>query len=153
MNEKIQVDESGKVDSDRRSFLATFTAASVGLLGAVAGVLGVGFLYPIKREPKPALFVCLESEVPADEPLEIKDPIGRKALLMRGAAGDMLVVGTVCSHLGCTVFYRPEKKIFECPCHMGVFDGEGNPVSGPPQVPLERYPVEVRDGKVFVQFS
>ena len=34
-----------------------------------------------------------------------------------------------------------------------VFDADGNPVSGPPERPLERYPVVVREGRIFVQFA
>ena len=122
-------------------------------MGILSGVIGWGFLYPIPRETPPALFACLESEIPNGKPLEISDPQGRKVLLMRKADGGIMAIRTVCSHLGCTVFYRPKTKMFECPCHQGVFDEEGNPVSGPPQTPLGRYPIEARNGKIFIQFA
>jgi cytochrome b6-f complex iron-sulfur subunit len=51
------------------------------------------------------------------------------------------------------VYYRPQKKVFECPCHQGVFDADGNPTAGPPVSPLNKYETEVRGGKVFVQFA
>ncbi len=146
MNEKTD-----KVE--RRKFLSTLTTVAISLAGGVSLFVGAGFLYPVpKRKPGP-LFVCLEYEIPCKEALEIKDPKGRKVLLMRKDSGEIMAIGTVCTHLGCAVYYRQGKRIFECPCHQGVFDGEGNPVSGPPRQPLERYPVEVREGKVFVHFA
>jgi len=138
---------------ERRKFLGKLTALAVSVLGGFAAFIAGGFLYPVQRRKPPALFVCLESELPPGRPLEIKDPKGRSVLLMRKTDGPLLAVGTVCSHLGCQVFYRPKKKQFDCPCHEGVFDAEGNPVSGPPRLPLDRYPTQVRRGKVFVQFS
>ena len=145
--------EKNQVDTGRRMFMGWLTAAALALLGAFAAFVGGGFIFPIKRKKPEPLFVCLKSEVPKTEPLEIKDPIGRKVLLMSKLDGELMAIGTVCSHLGCAVFYRPKKKTFECPCHSGVFDQGGNPVSGPPQKPLQRYPVMVKQGKVFIQFA
>jgi Rieske Fe-S protein len=38
---------------------------------------------------------------------------------------------------------------FECPCHEGLFNLEGRPIAGPPDRPLARIEVEVRDGMVW----
>jgi len=140
-------------DPGRRSFLGLVAATSASLAIGLLAYIGGGFLYPIGKRKPPPLFVCLESAVPEDEPLEIKDPAGRRVLLMRRGTGELMAVSTVCPHLGCAVYYRPEKRIFECPCHQGVFDGEGERVSGPPQRALDRYPTEIREGRVFVQFA
>jgi Rieske Fe-S protein len=51
-----------------------------------------------------------------------------------------------CTHLGCNVRFREGE--FRCPCHNGVFDAEGNPVSGPVTDPLERMPTRIRNGVV-----
>jgi len=124
------------------------------LAGLVAAGVGIGFLYPVARRKARPLFICLESEVPKDRPLEFKDLQGRKVLLMyRKGSGELTAFGTVCTHLGCTVFWHPEKGLFECPCHAGVFDSDGVPISGPPQRPLKRYPILLRQGKIFVQFA
>ena len=105
--------------------------------------IGGGFLYPVRRGKAPAQFVCLESEVPGEKPLEIIDLKGRKVLLLRRSDGALMALGTVCTHLGCAVYYRPKQEKFDCPCHQGVFDGTGKPVAGPPREPLERFPVEM----------
>ena len=137
----------------RRNVLGILAGGTLACAAGAFAVVGGRFLYPVgKRKPAP-LFVCLESEVPREKSLEIRDPAGRKVFLMRRPDGELITMGTVCTHLGCAVFYRPEQRIFECPCHQGVFDGDGNPVAGPPRRRLDRYPTEVREGKVFVQFA
>ena len=140
---------------DRRKALSKLSIGALSVLGGAGLFLAGGFLYPIPKETPPALFVCLESQAPrtVGQSLNILDPQGRKVLLMREAAGTLSAIRTVCTHLGCAVFYRPDKEIFECPCHQGIFDAQGNPISGPPERPLQRYPLEVRDGKVFIQFA
>ena len=137
----------------RRNFLGKIAGGSVAAMGGLVAFMGVGFLYPLeKRKPKP-LFICFENDIPDGKPFPITDLTGRTVFLIRGKDSELLAVSTVCTHLGCAVFYRSEDQIFDCPCHQGVFDIEGNPVSGPPERPLDRYPVEVRGGKVFIEFS
>lgn len=140
--------------SPTRRELAQWAAAGGGcLLAGAAAALGAGFLYPIERRPRKPVFVCLKPELPPGHPREITDPGGRKVMLLRRADDTILAISTICTHLGCAVYYRPKQNHFECPCHQGLFDAEGVPTAGPPRRPLERYPVEVRDGKVFVQFT
>ncbi len=135
----------------RREFAAACSAGALAC-GAAAIVAG-GFLFPVRRGASKPLFICLESEMKLDGQREIRDLEGRKVLMLLKENGEILALSTICTHLGCAVYYRPVKKIFECPCHQGFFDGEGNPTAGPPREPLVRYPVEIREGKVFVRFS
>jgi cytochrome b6-f complex iron-sulfur subunit len=137
----------------RRKFLTSLMGAVIAVAGGMGIFMAGGFLYPVARKKPEPRFICFSGDVPHDKPLEISDPAGRKVLLMRKQDGSLMAISTTCTHLGCTVYYREAKKIFECPCHQGVFDYEGNPVSGPPQTPLERYPVDIRDEMVFIQFS
>ena len=120
-------------------------------MGGFAGFIAGGFLYPIPRRKPAFTFICLESELKTGF-REIRDPKGRLVLLMKKQDGSLAAMSTVCTHLGCNVFFRPGKHLFECPCHQGFFDENGGVISGPPQRPLDRYSVEVRKGKVFVQF-
>lgn len=140
-------------EGDRRTFLGKLWAAALALAAGSAAFIAGGFLYPIARRKSPPLFVCLESQVSPGKPLAIKDPEGRNVLLLRKEGGEIVALGSVCPHLGCTVYYRPQKNVFECPCHQGVFDADGNPVAGPPEQPLNHYETEVRGGKVFVHFA
>ena len=65
--------------------------------------------------------------------------------------GNFVVFSRVCSHLNCLVRWEESKKQFLCPCHGGVFDEEGNVVAGPPPKALEKLPVKVEDGVLYVK--
>ena len=53
-----------------------------------------------------------------------------------------------CMHLGCPVRYISAAERFVCPCHGGVYDYTGEPVSGPPVRPLDRFYTRVHNGEV-----
>lgn len=64
-------------------------------------------------------------------------------------AGNTIVIHTttgykalslICTHNGCTVNYRGTAG-FNCPCHGGTFDANGNVTGGPPPSPLQSYNV------------
>ena len=59
----------------------------------------------------------------------------------------------VCTHLGCIVRWEAGMEHLYCACHGGMFDRAGRVVGGPPPRPLPRYPVEVREGQVFVKIK
>jgi Rieske Fe-S protein len=68
----------------------------------------------------------------------------KPALLVRLATGEYRSMSAVCTHLGCTVQYRPESKQIWCACHNGCYDLNGKNVSGPPPRALDNYDVQVR---------
>ena len=54
-----------------------------------------------------------------------------------------------CTHLTCPVLPAVDKGELHCPCHEGVFDLlSGRPLSGPPQRPLARVHLVVRNGEI-----
>jgi Rieske Fe-S protein len=63
---------------------------------------------------------------------------------------DFVAMSNICTHLGCRVRWITEREQFYCPCHNGVFDREGNVVSGPPPRPLDRYETKVEEGQLFI---
>ena len=56
----------------------------------------------------------------------------------------------VCTHLGCLVDYSERKKLFLCPCHAGVYDIEGNVVSGPPPKAMNAIPLRIDGGNIVI---
>ena len=72
------------------------------------------------------------------------------AILVRLPGDRLHAMSQKCTHLSCVVYYEPEKQHMVCPCHEGVFDARsGKVLEGPPQRPLGRIDVEVRDGTVW----
>ena len=71
-------------------------------------------------------------------------------LLVRLDEKTVVAFDQKCTHLSCAVIPQPEKNRFLCPCHEGSFDiATGRPISGPPQRPLPRITLEVRNGAIY----
>jgi len=66
---------------------------------------------------------------------------------------ELRAFSAVCTHLGCTVQYRPDLQHIWCACHNGHYDLFGRNISGPPPRPLPRYDVTVRENEVFVSIK
>jgi len=72
------------------------------------------------------------------------------ALVVRLESGELRAFSAVCTHLSCTVQYRPDLKEIWCACHNGHYDLTGRNVSGPPPRPLPAYDVSVRNDDVII---
>jgi len=59
-------------------------------------------------------------------------------------SGDVRAFNALCTHVDCTVEYRPDQADIFCNCHGGVYDLNGKNISGPPPRPLETYKVDLR---------
>jgi Rieske Fe-S protein len=75
---------------------------------------------------------------------------GRAAIVVRTEEGEYRAFSATCTHLNCTVQYRPDLKQIWCACHNGSSDLAGKNVAGPPPRPLETYRVDVAGGEVVV---
>jgi menaquinol-cytochrome c reductase iron-sulfur subunit len=84
----------------------------------------------------------------------------------------LTIISNRCAHLGCPVqpagpLEEDQKQTvrtsntvvtripanpaaFQCPCHGGAYDTEGNRTAGPPVRGLDRYEYEIRNGRVFL---
>jgi len=67
--------------------------------------------------------------------------------------GQLLVLTSICPHLGCTVPWNKEKKQFVCPCHGATFAADGTRVSGPSLRGMDTLETSVQDGQLLVQFQ
>jgi cytochrome b6-f complex iron-sulfur subunit len=74
----------------------------------------------------------------------------RPGILIRLADGSYRAFSAVCTHLNCTVQYRPRERDVWCACHNGVYNLLGGNVSGPPPRPLEQFEVHVRGKEIVV---
>ena len=73
------------------------------------------------------------------------------ALVVHNDDGSMHAFQAICTHLGCTVQYRPANHDIYCACHGGEYNAEtGKNVAGPPPKPLPVLAVSVVGGTVIV---
>ncbi len=157
---KSKIVRNGRVDQGRRSFVKT--AALIGGSAVVTGVpLASYFIAPAlsKGTGKWVDFGPIEDLEPGSIAMLsyeflIKD--GWLVLPQRGivwaktGAGDKLTVfSSICTHLSCNVIWQEEAKVFECPCHVGKFDANGQPIAGPPKKPLTVLEHKVEDGQLL----
>ncbi len=74
----------------------------------------------------------------------------KPGILILTERGEYVAFSAVCTHLQCTVQYRPDFKQIWCACHNGRFDLTGKNVAGPPPRPLEAYKVDIRGDDIVV---
>jgi Rieske Fe-S protein len=127
-------------------------------LGTSLGAMCLSALYPVARYVTPPDV----PEAPTNRALAARDGElkpnearvfrfgSHPGLLVRDADGGYRAFEATCTHLSCTVQYRPDLKQIWCACHNGFYDMNGRNVSGPPPRPLQQYAVHVANGEVVV---
>jgi Rieske Fe-S protein len=166
-SEHDKVNEPAAPQQSRRSFLQWLSYGLGVVAAAIAGIPFVGFLL---RTPKfPPEWVTLG-------PLE-KFPLGETRLVtfdnpirepwdgitantgvyvrfegkQKPETDQFLVLAVNCAHLGCPVSWFPQSGLFMCPCHGGVYYGNGERASGPPPRGLYRCVWRIRKGLLEVR--
>lgn len=142
--------EEAKVDSGRRWVNVVL---GTGIVATIAS-----FIYPaIRYVIPPPVSEAANLSVVAAKVGQLKDNTGKvfkfgsePAILIRLAGGQYRAFTAVCTHLGCTVQYRPDLHEIWCPCHNGTYNLQGRNVSGPPPRPLTEYKVHIQGEDIIV---
>src|SRR5882672_2978217 len=123
---------------ERRSFLKWAIHGLGVLFAAILGVPAVAYLIDARNRPaRPSQFktVARLSELTEGVPhqaviqearfdawtLHPNDVIGRVWLIRRDKE-TVDAYTTICPHLGCSVNFEENNRLFICPCHGGTFD-------------------------------
>lgn len=140
---------AGEERVTRREF-ARYLALASGAFAA--GTVGVAAWASARRVPvgEPQRVVTL-ADVPVGGTHLFHYPHEEEpAILVRLGEDEVVAWSQHCTHLGCVVYYAPEERLLECPCHEGFFDVRtGDVVAGPPERPLPRIALEVRDEVIW----
>ncbi len=137
----------------RRELAKFLTLGSALLVGANAAMALAGRtreapIYTPKR-------IAAADALRAGESLLFRYPTDQDpCILVRTKEGALVAFSQVCTHLSCAVVYRATDDRLFCPCHNGLFEcGEGQagaqPLEGPPERPLPRIALTLKDGDVF----
>jgi cytochrome b6-f complex iron-sulfur subunit len=139
-------------DPGRRRFVNWFLGTSVGAFLAAV-------LYPVSRylvPPEVGESTAGTVTLPL-KPDDVKPNTGqifkfgsRPGIIVRTASGELRAFSAVCTHLNCTVQYRPDVSHIWCACHNGHYDLNGKNVEGPPPRPLDSFVVNVRGNQIVV---
>jgi cytochrome b6-f complex iron-sulfur subunit len=124
---------------------------------AVLGFTAFGsLLYPLARflsstrgEPKVKQLSFKKTEIPPGEARDIVFK-GTPVIVVNRPMGGFVALSRVCTHLGCLVDYDRSKKRLQCPCHAGVYDLDGNVISGLPTRPLPEVALKIKGDDVVI---
>lgn len=135
----------------RRELIRAFAGTTIGasLVSALYPV--VRFLIPPENPEATSLSVVAgRSEELAPNTGKIFKFGSRPGILIRDSKGELKAFSATCTHLQCTVQYRPDLQHIFCACHDGHYDLNGVPIAGPPPRPLEEYTVNETRGEIVV---
>jgi cytochrome b6-f complex iron-sulfur subunit len=135
----------------RRAFLDRLLGFSaVAWAGTILYPVFEYFKVPPQSEPVPTSVVAANiKKLKPGQALVFKfgpEP----ALLINGSDGKLRAFTAVCTHLQCTVQYRPDLGRIWCACHNGMYDLSGRNISGPPPRPLTEFKVVLKGDDVIV---
>jgi len=135
----------------RRGVLNVLLGGSLAALVAAAFYPVVRYLIP-PRAPEATLSAVLAGKVSELQPNQGKIfKFGRNpGLLLRAPNGEFRAFVAVCTHLDCTVQYRPDWQIIWCACHNGRYDLNGINIGGPPPRPLTPLALNVMGDEIYV---
>jgi cytochrome b6-f complex iron-sulfur subunit len=137
-------------DPSRRSWLARVMWGTLVLPVGVGAASVFRYLYPLTRTRYRTLYLCRLDDIPLGQQKVFLDQYGREFVVTRTVSG-LRAFSTRCTHLGCKVLWRPDRKVFHCPCHEGYFDHNGKVIKGPPPRPLETIPITEKAGNVYIR--
>ncbi len=140
-----------RVNNSRRNILNYLLGA--GTLATLGSIF-----YPVFRFMIPPKVVeSSASSVVASKVAELKPNEGKifkfgskPGILIETQPGEYHAFSATCTHLDCTVQYRPDERLIWCACHNGRYDLTGKNISGPPPRPLEEFKVNVRGDEIIV---
>lgn len=138
-------------DISRRDFVDNaLWIGGIALVASVAYPISKYLVPPEQGEPDPVTINVGKVEAFAVNTGTIFKMGTKPGLLIRTKEDEFHAFIAVCTHLSCTVQYRPDMGLIWCACHNGRFDLNGINVAGPPPRPLTTLRVDVKDGEVFV---
>ena len=120
----------------RRDLLRVALGAAAGL---AAGAAGISLLRPANRvalvDPGRELVadgrwvpVATLADLPAGAALRFSTPAFDGYVVNDG--GTIRALSAVCTHMGCTLAFRPDWQDLRCPCHGASFDLSGHLANG-----------------------
>ena len=148
----------------RKQFMSLVTGAITALIGLGLGIPAIAYIVgPALKKEESQNWIRLgsTSKVELGIPTLFKAKIQRQTgwivneeeisvYVITENGREFEAMSNICTHLGCRVRWIADREQFFCPCHNGVFDKDGQIVSGPVPRPLDRFDSKVEDGQLFI---
>lgn len=147
----------------RREFLEWVTKTNVTIIAVLYAIPAIAYIIgdSLRRRVENWIPLGPVSKVEFGTPTLFKARVTRTAgwvssndeffiYVLTENGRDFIALSNICTHLGCRVRWIADREQFYCPCHVGIFDKEGNVISGPPPRPLDRYMVKVEREQISI---
>jgi len=151
---------------ERRTFLVRITGFIMGLIGLALSIPLVGYVISpaFQRRVQEWAEAGSSDELAVGVPRELsyvvtlndgwlKTNATKSIWAVRQPDGTVTVFSPLCTHLGCGYHWDSGDLTFKCPCHGSIFDLNGKVVAGPAPRPLDRLPVKMENGRLFVLYK
>jgi Rieske Fe-S protein len=156
--------------ASRRSFLGRIASLLSAIAGGVVSAPALGALFfPVRQktveEEEGYLDVGSFDDLQVDQPSKCVVRATRwdawsritgvelgSIWLTRSGDGGVTALSAVCPHLGCSVDFLPENRIYSCPCHGSIFDFSGKTKTGPSPRPMDVLDSKVDGKRVLVKY-
>ncbi|MEK6683513.1 MAG: ubiquinol-cytochrome c reductase iron-sulfur subunit [Nitrospirota bacterium] len=148
---------------ERRTFFTRMTALIMGLIGLALSIPLVGYVVSpaLRRQARDWAEAGTVDELNVGVPRELtyvvtvhdgwlKTTAIKSVWAVRQPEGDVTVFAPLCTHLGCGYRWDSDDLTFKCPCHNSIFNIDGKVIAGPAPRPLDRLPVKMEGGRLFV---
>lgn len=125
--------------------LASIASTATPATGATYPVLRIADLNALKPDV-PVAFTYPDESSPAVL-LRLHGPAAGGV----GPGQTVVAYSQLCTHKGCPVSYKPERKLLICPCHWSTFDPakSGQMVIGQASQPLPQIKLRIEGNSVF----
>lgn len=87
----------------------------------------------------------IDPETLANDESAIISIKGERKGAYRDAQGELHIVDTTCTHVGCEVEWNSGDRSWDCPCHGSRFTYTGEVIEGPAEKPLQQYDYKMID--------
>ncbi|MCJ7825968.1 MAG: ubiquinol-cytochrome c reductase iron-sulfur subunit [Anaerolineales bacterium] len=152
-------------DVSRRGFLGTLTWAIGALIAAGFTAPELAYIIGPALEQKQTdewIRLGLSNKVELGVPTLFKAAVERQTgwivnreeitvYVLTHDGREFTAMSNICTHLGCRVRWIEDRSQFFCPCHNGVFNQQGEVVSGPAPRSLDRFEIKVEDDQIFMR--
>lgn len=102
------------------------------------GFVAIGTVQTLDKEGK-----ILDKTTATEPVLVVRNPDTKQ----------LSAVNPICTHQGCTVEWKADKKMFACPCHGSEFALDGKVIEKPAKKPLASYETKEENGSILVKLS
>jgi Rieske Fe-S protein len=145
MTDRETIPTIARSEFDRRTFLDALLAVGfVSTAVAIAYPVTRYLVPPVSGEPATQSATAGRAGALHPNAAAIFKFGSKPGIVVRTADGEIRAFSAVCTHLDCTVQFKPDTSQLWCACHNGTYDLGGNVVSGPPPRALEKFVVNLR---------